>query len=170
MNYKRLFVPNSLIFITVVTKNRKKILITHIEHLRKAFKLAREKYSFDIIAIIINPDHFHMIIKPENINAYPGIVALIKSNFTKLVKMQHSLNNNNEADIWQRRYWEHTIVNKEDLNKHIDYIHYNSMKHSNIPPKDWKYSTFQKFVKRGYYEEEWCNFGDKNKINSLELE
>ena len=147
MNYKRLFIPDSLIFITVVTKNRKKILITHIEHLRKAFKITKEKYPFDIIAIIINPDHFHMVIKPESINTYPGIVALIKINFTKLANIPHSLNNNNESGIWQRRYWEHTIINEEDLNKHIDYIHYNSMKHYNIAPKNWKYSSFQQYIK-----------------------
>ena len=58
MNYKRLFIPNSLIFTTVVTKNRKQILIENIEYLKMAFKLTKQKYSFDIVAIIINKDHF----------------------------------------------------------------------------------------------------------------
>ena len=51
-----------------------------------------------------------------------------------------------EKSIWQRRYFEHTIINEEDLNKHIDYIHYNPMKHYNIAPKDSEYSSFKKFV------------------------
>ena len=128
MNYKRLFIPNSLIFITVVTNNRKNILTENIQYLRKAFEITKTKYEFEIIAIIVNKDHFHMIIKPDNINIYPKITGHIKSTFTKISKLNHSLNNKRESNIWQRRYWEHTIADEKDLNKHLDYIHYNSMK------------------------------------------
>ena len=170
MNYKRLYVPNSMIFFTVVTNNRKKILLDNIEYLRQSFKTTKEKYKFDIVAIIVNPDHFHMIIKPDEINEYPKILGSIKSNFTKISGIKHSINNNRESDIWQRRYWEHTIINEEDLYKHIDYIHYNSMKHYNIPPKDWEFSSFRKFVENKYYENDWCNFEDKYKINEMDIE
>ena len=71
---------------------------------------------------------------------------------------------------FQRRYWEHTITDEEDLKKHLDYIHYNSINHYNIAPKDWKYSSFQKFVKNGFYNLDWCNFNDINKINELDYE
>ena len=170
MNYKRLFIPNTLIFITVVTKDRNNILIEHIDYLRKSFTLTKQNYSFDIIAIIINPDHFHMIIKPENIKEYPKIIGSVKSNFTKLSNLEHSINNNRESNIWQRRYWEHTIRDENDLYKHIDYIHYNSIKHHNIAPKDWEYSSFKKFVKNGYYEIDWCNFEDKYNIKDMNIE
>ena len=170
MNYKRLFVPNSLIFITVVTKNRKQILIDNIEYLKMAFKLTKQKCSFDIIAIIVNKDHFHAIIKPQDINSYPKIIGNIKSTFTKISGIKYNKNNNRESDIWQRRYWEHTITTEEDLYKHIDYIHYNSVKHYGIAPKDWKFSSFNKFVKSGVYEKDWCNFDDKYNIKNLSLE
>ena len=111
-----------------------------------------------------------MIIKPENINEYPKIIGTIKRTFTKISNIQYSLNKNGESNIWQRRYWEHTIMSEEDLYRHIDYIHYNSMKHYNIAPKDWTYSSFNKFVKNGYYDINWCNFGDKYRINDLHLE
>ena len=155
MDYKRIFIENSLIFITVVTKDRKNILIDNISFLRKAFKLAKEKYKFEIIAIVINPNHFHMII----------------SSFTKLSKIKYTLSiNNREANIWQRRYWEHTIINENDLHRHLDYIHFNSMKHYSIPPKEWKYSTFKKYVNKGVYELDWCNFDNKYGINEMNLE
>ena len=170
MNYKRLYVPNSLIFITVVTKDRNPILIDNIDYLRKAFKISKQKYLFDIIAIIINKDHFHMIIKPDDIKSYPKIIGCIKSTFTKISGIEHFNNNKRESDIWQRRYWEHTIISEEDLYKHIDYIHYNSMKHYDIAPKDWNYSSFMKFVKNEFYEFDWCNFDDKYGIINLNLE
>ena len=63
-----------------------------------------------------------------------------------------------ENNIWQRRYWEHTILTKEDLYKHLDYILYNPVKHGYVlSAKDWKYSSFFKFVKNGYYDENWGN-------------
>ena len=84
--------------------------------------------------------------------------------------MSESAINRKEKGIWQRRYWEHTIRDENDLHKHIDYIHYNSMKHYNIIPKDWKYSSFKKFAKLGLYDEDWCNYKDENEIKNLDLE
>ena len=72
--------------------------------------------------------------------------------------------------IWQRRFWEHTIRDENDLYKHLDYIHYNSVKHYGIAPRDWNCSSFNKFVKMGYYEKDWCNLEDKYKINEMDCE
>ena len=135
-----------------------------------AFKLTKQKYSFDIIAIIVNKDHFHAIIKPQDINSYPKIIGNIKSTFTKISGIKYTKNNNRESDIWQRRYCEHTITTEEDLYKHIDYIHYNSVKYYGIAPKYWKFSSFNKFVKSWVYEQDWCNFDDKYNIKNLSLE
>ena len=171
MNYKRVFIQNSCIFITVVTFKRKNILIENIEHLRQAFNRVKTKYNFDIVAIVINPNHFHMIIKPENVSEYPKIIGLIKKTFTQISGLKTEQNANREADVWQRRYWEHSIIDEKDLNKHIDYIHYNPVKHGYVKsPKEWKYSSFMKFVQTGFYEENWCNFDDINLINTLNYE
>lgn len=171
MNYIRVFIPNSCVFITVVSYKRRKILIENIESLRKAFKETISLFNFEIIAIVINPDHFHMIIRPENINEYPKIIGTIKKNFTRLSGLKSTQNKNREADVWQRRYWEHSIINENDLNKHIDYIHYNPVKHGLVKtPKDWEYSSFEKFVQKGLYEENWCNFNDVYSINNLDYE
>ena len=170
MNYKRLFVPNSLIFITVVTKYRQEFLIDNISYLRNAFIRAKSFYPFQIVAVIVNQDHFHMIIRPEDITSYPKIVSIIKSTFTKTSKVPYMVNKRGEADVWQKRYWAHTIRNEKDLYKHIDYIHYNSVKHYGISPKNWPYSSFRQFVKNGYYEEDWCNEGDVYQIKNFNLE
>ena len=171
MNYKRVFAENTYIFITFVTYNRENILIDNIEYLRQAFVSAKEKYKFEIFGIVIIPNHIHMIIRPKNIKDYPKIVAAIKIHFTKNSKIEYTKNKNREANVWQRRYWEHTIRDKNDLYKHLDYIHYNPIKHGYVEKaKDWEYSSFRKFVKLGYYDENWCNFEDKYNILSLMIE
>ncbi len=178
MNYRRLFVPNSIVFITFVTSKRREILQSNIDVLRQSFIAAKKKYEFQIIAICVLKNHVHMLIKPVNINEYPFIIKDIKTYFSKNIdiaaindyNLSRSQIKKGEKDIWQRRYWEHTIVDQEDLYKHIDYIHFNPMKHYKIVPKDWQYSSFKNFVKNGYYELEWCNFDNKYKIDDLDYE
>ena len=175
MNYKRYFIPNSMVFITIVTYNRKPILLENIDLLKSSIKYAKTKIDFKIIAIVILNDHIHLIVQPEDINQYPNIVKYFKTYFSRHIDVVNSnlskgKTYKNEKGIWQSRYWAHIILDENDLYKHIDYIHYNPMKHLNIKPKDWKYSSFINFVKNGYYDNNWCNFEDKNNILNLELE
>lgn len=171
MNYKRLFIENTYVFLTLVTYKRKKILIENIEILRNSFKECKKKYDFDIFSIVIIPDYIHMIIKPKNIDEYPKIIGQIKMHFTKNSNIAYEVNNSREANIWQRRYWEHTIRDEDDLYRHMDYIHYNPIKHAYVKSaKEWEYSSFDKFVNMGYYEADWCNFNDKHCISKMDLE
>ena len=170
MNYKRIFIPNALVFLTLVTKHRKHILIEHVDCLRNAFKLTKQKYPFKIVAIVVNPNHLHMIIQPMDIKNYPTIVGYLKTIFTQTAGLPYLVNKKGEANIWQRRYWAHIILNEMDLYKHLDYIHYNSVKHHGIAPKDWPYSSFRKFVKDGYYGLDWCNMPDTHHIKNMDLE
>jgi putative transposase len=67
-----------------------------------------------------------------------------------------------ERPIWQRRFWEHLIRNQQDLNRHIEYIHYNPVKHGLVKtPVDWEYSSFHRYVEIGIYDNKW---GAGNKV------
>jgi len=177
-NYKRYFRhSNNPVFITFVTYNRREILTSNIELLRNSFKNALSKYQFEIIAISILKEHCHLIISANTPNDIPNIIRAIKYYFSSNIDNKYickeltiSALKRGEKGIWQRRYYDHIIRNEEDLHKHIDYIHYNSMKHYKIPPKDWEYSSFKKFVQNKYYNIGWCNFEDKHKINSMDYE
>ena len=122
------------------------------------------------------PDHLHMIIKVDNINDYPKIIYSMKYYFSKYINVEkislsESKIKKGEKGVWQRRYWEHTIRNEQDFYRHLDYIHYNPIKHNLVKSsKDYKYTTFEKFVKLGLYEENWWNFENKNKIADLDFE
>jgi putative transposase len=61
-----------------------------------------------------------------------------------------------EVGIWQRRFWEHTITDGIDMNNPIDYIHFNPVKHGLVKDAaDWPWSSFQRYVKLGYYPANW---------------
>ena len=179
MEYRRLYIQNSYIFVTIVTSKRRKILVNNIDLLKISIKKSIDNYKYELYAICVLPDHIHMLIKPYDISDYPKIIKQIKTYFSKNIdkndindyELRKSSIKKHEQDIWQRRYWEHTIRNDEDLYRHTDYIHYNPIKHGYVKNvADWQYSSFKKFVKKGYYEQNWCNFGDKYKIDNLNVE
>jgi len=173
MNYRRVFIENSCVFLTIVTNNRRNILINNIELIKKSFRNAENYFKFDLIAYVILPDHFHLIIKPENINEYPKIITSIKYYSSKhfdVIGLESPTYDRNKG-IWQRRYFEHTIVSEEDLHNHLNYVHYNPVKHEEVKcVKDWQHSTFQKFVKLGNYDIDWGSMQDAEKIKELNYE
>ena len=61
-----------------------------------------------------------------------------------------------EKAIWQRRFWEHLIRDEQDFKHHVEYIHYNPVKHGWVKsPKDWAFSSFHRYVNNGFYDLEW---------------
>jgi len=135
----------------------------------------KEKFVFDIFAIVVLPNHFHIIIKPENIEEFSVIIGSIKRRFTKSLDekfkdmdISESKIKRKEKGVWQRRFYEHLIRSEKDLHNHLDYIHFNPVKHGYIQNvKDWKYSSFKKFVNLGNYDINWGSFPDD--IKHLEI-
>lgn len=175
MNYRRLFIQGSYVFLTVVTYNRQPILIKNIELLRNSFKETKKHFDFEIFAVSILPEHLHILLRPKNIKDYPNIIKSIKYNFSinfsTVGLASPTYATKREKSIWQRRYHEHSIRDDQDLYKHLDYIHYNPVKHGLTQSvKDWEYSSFDKFVKLGNYEINWGTNKDIENIKELDYE
>ena len=169
MNYRRLFLKNGLVFLTIVTNNRIPILIKNIELLNQSYKNVILHYKFDLIAFCILSDHIHCIIKPSNIEDYSKIVKSFKYSFTKNFNV--GLVNPTYKKLWQNRFWEHTIRDENDLNIHLNYIHYNPVKHKLVNNvKDWEYSSFHNFVENNVYDKNWGSITDIEKIKDLDFE
>ena len=61
-----------------------------------------------------------------------------------------------EVAVWQRRFWEHSLRDEEDLNRHIEYIHYNPVKHGLVKrAADWPWSSFHRYVRKGIVNPGW---------------
>ena len=182
MNYRRAYIQNSYVHLVITSYNRKPIFIKYIDILRSAFKNTLKNYKFEIIAICVLPDHIHLILNPENINEYSKIISSIKHYFSRNVgqvcptdNSDNSLltgyKNKREKGFFQRRFYEHTILNEEELNRNIDYIHYNPVKHGYVNSvKDWEYSSFHKFVKNNLYGINWGSIDNISNIKDLNIE
>ena len=151
-NIRRYFNEGNIYFLTHVTKNRCPLLINHVDLLQNSIKNSQEKFPFIIIAWVILPDHFHMLIDPVDCHL-SSLMRKIKLSFSKKIRNQIGVNS---SRIWQNRYWDHIIRNEEDFNLHIDYIHYNPVKHGIVnDPFKYSYSSIHKYYKEGFYAREW---------------
>jgi len=62
-----------------------------------------------------------------------------------------------ERGIWQRRYWEHTIRDERDCERHVDYIHINPVKLGLVKAgAATAVSSFHRMAKLGVYLEDWA--------------
>ena len=129
---------------------------------------------FDIIGAVILPDHLHFLWQfPPNNADYSKRVGRLKALFTKSFKAENNLiqeisesrKKHRESNIWQRRFWEHTIKDERDFEQHLDYIHYNPVKHGLIScPHLWQYSSLNLWIKKGFYTQDWACVCQGNKV------
>ena len=85
---------------------------------------------------------------------------LIKSGFSRQLPNNEEINKSRqkkgERGIWQRRYWEHLIRDEDDYKKHVNYIHFNPVKHGYVNKAiDWPYSTIHAYIAKGELTYDW---------------
>jgi putative transposase len=170
-NYRRNFVSGGSYFFTLNLDDRRLTLLTdHVDVLRRAFRETRARHLFAIEAIVVLPEHLHAIwTLPEGDSDYATRWRLIKSAFSRALPPGESVSASRaeraERGIWQRRYWERTLRDESDYARHIDYIHFNPVKHRHVARvKDWPYSSFHRMVRLGVYPEDWS--GDARDVPS----
>lgn len=165
MEYRRARIEGGTYFFTVVTHFRRRFLCQpeNADLLRNALRDVMQRHQFRIDAFVLLPDHLHCIwTLPQGDDDFFTRWRLVKGYFSKHCESKYrgqtsmSRLKKNEQPVWQRRFWEHAIRDDEDYAKHMDYIHYNPVKHGLVnAPRDWEYSTFHKYMKSGVYNKMW---------------
>jgi putative transposase len=165
--YRRTKVKGGTYFFTVVTFDRQPILTNDQVRsaLREGIQEVRQSMPFKIEAWVLLPDHLHTIwTLPEDDDNFGSRWAVIKRIVSKRwgsldgirAKISDSRGKRSESSFWQRRFWEHCIRDERDLQRHLDYIHWNPVKHGYVKRAiDWPYSTFHRFVSKGIYPSDW---------------
>jgi putative transposase len=163
-NYRRPYVAGATYFFTVNCAERhdNRLLVERIDLLRHVFRKVKADHPFHIDAIVILPEHLHCIwTLPPGDSDYKTRWALIKAGFSRQIPSgewrSESRAKRGERGIWQRRYWEHLIRDDLDCRRHVDYIHWNPVKHGWVTRvMDWPHSSFHDGVKRGLFPPDWA--------------
>jgi len=172
--YIRAFVPGGTFFFTVtLLERRRKLLTEHIDNLRASFMAVRQCRPFTAEAMVLLPDYLHCIwTLPIGDADFSTRWHDIKARFAAKIPGGEKLSvrrlQKGERGIWQRRFWEHVIRDERDYERHVDYIHYNPVKHGQVTKvADWPYSSFHRYVRCGIYNLEWAADDD---VRRLEME
>lgn len=161
VNYRRALVPGATYFFTVTLRDRRKEWLTaYVDQLRVVVRDVRRQRPFAINSIVILPDHLHAVwTLPAGDADFPGRWRAIKAGFTRALTRDGVplvRDRRGEYDLWQRRDWEHLIRNDDDLARHVDYIHYNPVKHGLVAdPFGWRWSSIHAFARRGIVGRSW---------------
>jgi putative transposase len=126
--------------------------MVHGDLLHDALLKFTARLDYEMIAWVIMPDHVHLLINPKRQNL-SAVIQRIKMSFAKRLMFRAGTP---RAKVWQSRFWDHIIRDSDDMRRHLDYIHYNPVKHGLVKkPGDWGQSSFEDFLKSGYYEGDW---------------
>jgi putative transposase len=162
VRYRRAHTQGGAYFFTVALADRASTLLTdRIDLLRHVTRQVRRHHPFEIVAMVVMPDHLHAIWQlPEGDAAYPQRWSLIKAGFSRGIPKQEIIQDSRlakrERGIWQRRYWEHQIRDDRDLQTHVDYIHHNPVKHEYARrAADWPYSSIHRYIRAGWLAADW---------------
>jgi len=184
-NYRRLFKPGGTFFYTVVTCRRQPIFNSYKarDFLHQCIEDVQEIHPFEMLAAVLLPDHIHCIWKlPSKDPDFSIRWSIIKRSFSKMwlasggkeAWISKSRKQHREAGIWQRRFWEHAIRDQEDFARHVNYIHFNPVKHGYVKcPHQWPYSSFFRWVDDGYFKVDWqcrCNEAKPSIIDFKDME
>ncbi|MFN3192516.1 MAG: REP-associated tyrosine transposase [Aureliella sp.] len=168
-DYRRYYVKGGTYFFTLVSYSRKPILTLPKSRalLRDAIASIRQRHPFDLVATVLLPDHWHMIMElPKDDSNFSTRIKLIKEAFSKLWRkngfeeadVSEAQRHRGEAGIWQPRFWEHCVRDEKELESCVDYIHFNPVKHKLVKNVvNWEWSSFHRYLKAGHYEPGWGN-------------
>jgi putative transposase len=150
-------------FFTVnLLRRDRRLLVEHIGVLGDAFRHVRAQHPFEILAVVVLPDHLHCLWRlplgdGDNATRWNSIKAFFSRAMPAVEYRSARRRLKGERGIWQRRYWEHLIQSEADLAAHVDYIHFNPVKHGHVTrAADWPYSSFHRYVRRGDLPEDWA--------------
>jgi putative transposase len=165
-NYRRWRVPGGSYFFTLNLHDRsQRLLVDHIDVLRAAFRAIQRLHPFHIDAIVVLPEHLHCVwTLPEADDDYSTRWRKIKATFSRTLLATEwrssSRRRRHERGIWQRRFWEHVLRDENDYAAHVDYIHFNPVKHGHCERAvEWPHSSIHDYIRRGILSADWGTAG-----------
>ena len=171
--------PGGTFFFTLVTYQRRHIFAdaSARAHLRRSILETRQRRPFDMPAVVLLPNHLHALwTLPEGDADFSTRWRKIKEGFTRAwlrpsatavevsapsrgreAAVTADQQRQGRRGVWQPRYWEHQICDDRDFYRHVDYIHYNPVKHGVCRcPHAWRWSSFHRWAAEGDYDAKWC--------------
>ncbi len=164
---RRWYVPNAIYFIVAVTRDRQPVFShdANVALLRATMRRVKVLHPFTMLAYAIMPDHLHLLLFVPETSNISAIMQSIEWNYTRNYKRAHGIQAS--VHLWQRGFWDHVIRDETDLQRHLDYIHYNPVKHGLVRrPLDYAHTSLADYVRRRWYDPDWGSEGIPSSLQS----
>lgn len=183
-DFIRAFVPGGTFFFTLVTYRRRPLFRDAGARglLRRSIVEVQRRRPFKVEGMVLLPDHLHCVmVLPKDDADFSTRLRKIKEGFTRSYlasgKREAAVTSGQAAKglrgVWQQRFWEHSISDYDDFARHMNYIHFNPVRHGLATcPHGWPWSTFAKWVRAGVYRFDWlcgCKGGTRAAPDFSEL-
>ena len=156
MRIRRYYLPNAIVFITQVVYERAPVFADpqQVELLRATLRQVKALHPFGMVGYVFLPDHLHLLLQPTGQSTFSDIMRALKLNFTLQYKAQQGISG--PLRFWQKGFWDHIIRDEDDFRRHLDYIHYNPVRHGLVTrPEDWPNSSYTAWQARNVYPPRW---------------
>lgn len=164
--YRRFHTAGATWFFTLTAEGRRPLLVgpDSMHWIRRAAAEVRGRYPFELIAWVVLPDHLHALVNlPDSDCDYAKRISIFKRIVSKRLASRttaplcNSMRTRRENGVWQRRFWEHMVRNQVDLQRHLDYIHFNPVRHGLAGnATGWPHSSIHRYVESGMVAKDWA--------------
>jgi putative transposase len=99
----------------------------------------RVSYGFALVAYVVMPEHFHLLIGEPRIGTPATVMQVLKQRVSREERAFHET-------FWQRRFYDFNVWSRKKKIEKIDYMHMNPLKRALVVhPKDWPWSSFASY-------------------------
>ena len=166
-NYRRYFRANDAVFVTLVTGNRRPWLheADQKQMMLSVMAETKKRYAIRNIAHVVLDDHIHWMFDALAASV-PKLISAIKQGAISDRKQNRMA----WQGLWQSRYYDHIIRDERDFQAHLDYIHFNPVRHRYVRNAcDYPWSSFRQWVCRGVYQADW-GVSHESPVQAMDLE
>lgn len=148
------------LFLTLAAYQRANVLTEHVNVINESWKLIEREHGMELICWVVLPNHTHLVLDTN----FNPISTLTHSFKLATAKLFHAAKVTGRTALWESQYWSQPMESQRDLERHVDFVHYNPVKHGlAVRPWDYQHSSFREFVKHGYYFKEWTLDADRRR-------
>jgi len=100
--------------------------------------LAQKREWWNILAFVVMPDHYHLVIRLGETHTLDQAMAIVN----RTVSRQIHKGQENKDRFWQDGFYDRCIRNHEKLNDYVTYVHLNPVRKGLVEyMEDWPYSS-----------------------------
>jgi putative transposase len=151
-NLVRFYGQRHLHFITCSCYQRRPLLDTPQKRrlFLKTLNEVRNLYRFALIAYVVMPEHFHLLISEPEIGNPSAVLQILKQRAARRLQTEQAPS---KHPSWMQRFYDFNVWTQRKRIEKLNYIHMNPVKRGLVSqPEQWPWSSYRFYQYREQIE------------------